>query len=77
MVDGLQWLGMSATCPFLCTLNLGERKRKAYRMLFLLHLLFSAVLEGPFDNISFWRCTLDMLALSELGPEVVEVLKLD
>ena len=46
-------------------------------MLFLLHLLLSAVLEGPFDDIGFWRCTLDMLALSELGPEVVEVLKLD
>ena len=46
-------------------------------MLFLLHLLLRAILEGPFDNISLRRDTLDMEALVKLRPEMVEVLQLD
>ena len=46
-------------------------------MLFLLHLLLSAIFEDPFDNVGFGRGTLDMVALIELGPEVVKVLKLN
>ena len=46
-------------------------------MLFLLHLLLSAILEDPFDNVGFGRGTLDMVTLIELGPEVVKVLKLN
>ena len=37
----------------------------------------STVLESPLDNVSLWRSTLNMVALRELRPEVVEVLKLD
>lgn len=46
-------------------------------MLFLLHLLHSAILEGPFDNVSLMRDAFDVMALVELRPEVVEVLEFD
>lgn len=46
-------------------------------MLFLLHFLLSAILEGPLDNIRLMRDTLDMMALFKFCPEVVEVLELD
>ena len=46
-------------------------------MLFLLYLLLSAIFECPFDNISLMRDTLDVMALVDLGPEVMEVLELD
>ena len=46
-------------------------------MLFLLDLLHSTILEGPLDNVGFVRDTLDMMALVELCPELVEVLELD
>ena len=46
-------------------------------MLFLLHLLLSAILEDPFNNVGFGRGALDMMALIELGPEVMKVLKLN
>lgn len=48
-----------------------------YRVLFLLHLLLGAILEDPFDNVGFGRGTLNMMALIELGPESVKVLKLN
>ena len=51
-----------------------KEKYSRYRMLFLLHLLLSAILKGPFDNIGLRRGTLDKTALVDLGPEVVEVL---
>ena len=54
-----------------------EDKYLAYRMLFQLHLLLSAILKCPFDNVGLRRDTLDMLALFNLGPEVMKVLKLD
>lgn len=46
-------------------------------MLFLLDLLHSAIFEGPLDNVGFMRGTLDVMALVELCPEMVEVLELD
>lgn len=55
----------------------GKRKRVLYRMLFLLHLLHSAILKGPLDNVGLMRDTLDMMALFEFCPEVMEVLELD
>ena len=55
----------------------GKRKHLLYRMLFLLHLLLSAILKGPFDNVGLMGGTLDMMALVELCPEVVEVLEFD
>ena len=54
-----------------------EYKYVPYRMLFLLHLLLSTVLEGPLDNISLMRDTFDMMALVNLCPKVMEVLELD
>ena len=48
-----------------------------YRMLFLLHLLHSAILKGPLDNVGLMRDTLDMMTLFELCPEVVKVLEFD
>ena len=44
----------------------GLRGHPPYRMLFLLHLLLRAILEGPFDNVSLRRDTLDMEALVKL-----------
>lgn len=55
----------------------GKRKHLPYRMLFLLHLLLSPILEGPLDDIGLMRGTLDMMALLKLCPEVVKVLELD
>ncbi len=46
-------------------------------MLLLLHIQHGAVLESPLDDISLWGSALDVLALGELGPEVVEVLEFD
>ena len=37
----------------------------------------SAIFESPLNNVGLGRSTLDMVALGELRPEVVEVLKLD
>ena len=54
-----------------------KEKYPAYRMLFLLHLLLRAILESPFDNIGLGRCALDIIALVNLGPKVLEVLELD
>lgn len=47
------------------------------RMLFLLHLLLRAILEGPLDNVGLVRDTLEVTALFKLCPEVVEVLEFD
>ena len=73
----MKWsiLYIEETCQQCSTLNneVGTR----YRMLFLLDLLHSAILEGPLDNVGFVRDTLDMMALVELCPELVEVLELD
>lgn len=55
----------------------GKIKHPSYRVLLLLHLLLSAILEGPFDDIGLMRDTLDMMALFEFCPEVMEVLELD
>lgn len=46
-------------------------------MLFLLHLLLRAILEGPLDNVGLMRDTLNVVALVKLCPEVVEILELD
>lgn len=46
-------------------------------MLFLLHLLLRAILEGPLDNVGLMRDTLNVVALVKLCPEVVKVLELD
>lgn len=46
-------------------------------MLLLLHFLFSTILESPFHDIRLWGCTLNVLAVGELGPEIVEVLEFD
>lgn len=35
------------------------------------------ILESPLDNVGLGGSTLNMVALGELRPEVVEVLKLD
>ena len=51
-----------------------SRRKTSYRMLLLLYFLLSPVLELPFYDVSLWRGTLDMLALSKLSPKVVEVL---
>lgn len=45
-------------------------------MLLLLHLLYSAILEGPLDNVGLRASTLGLLARLERGPEVVEVSEL-
>lgn len=55
----------------------GRMKRLPYRMLFLLHLLLRAILEGPLDNVGLVRDTLEVMALFKLCPEVVEVLEFD
>ena len=54
-----------------------KAKHLVYRMLFLLHLLLSAIFKSPFDNVGLMRDTFDMMALVNLGPKVMEVLKLD
>lgn len=54
-----------------------KQRNLLYRMLFLLHLLLSAVLEVPFDNVGLGRDTFDMLTLVDLSPELVEFLKLN
>lgn len=46
-------------------------------MLLLLDLKNGAVLERPLDDIRLRRGALDVLALVQLGPELVEVLELD
>lgn len=46
-------------------------------MLFLLHLLLRAILEGPLDDVGLMRDTLNVVALVKLCPEVVEILELD
>lgn len=46
-------------------------------MLFLLDLLYSAIFEGPLDDVGLVGDTLDVMALIELCPEMVEVLELD
>ena len=46
-------------------------------MLFLLDLLLSAILKGPLDDVCLVGDTLDVMAFSELCPEMVEVLELD
>lgn len=46
-------------------------------MLFLFDLLLSAILEGPLDDVSLMGDSLDVMALSQLCPEVMEFLKLD
>ena len=43
----------------------------------MLHVLLGAILENPLDDVGFGRGTLDMMALVELSPEVVKVLKLN
>ena len=55
----------------------GKTKHLPHRMLFLLHLLLGTILKGPLDNISLMRDTFDVMALVQLFPEVVKVLKLD
>lgn len=50
---------------------------RSYRMLLLLDLLLSPILESPLHNISLWRSALDVITLVELAPELVEVLQLD
>ena len=52
-----------------------KQENLLYRVLFLLHLLLSAILEDPLDNIGFGRDTLDMVAFLNLGPEVMKILK--
>ncbi len=49
----------------------GKRNGVLYRMLFLLHLLHSAIFKGPLDNVGLMRDTLDVMALFEFCPEVV------
>lgn len=46
-------------------------------MLLLLHLEDSTILEGPLDNVSLGRNSLDPFALVEGRVEVAKVLKLD
>ena len=55
----------------------GKREHGLYRMLFLLHLLHSAILKGPLNNVGLMRDTLDVMALFEFCPEVVKFLELD
>ena len=55
----------------------GKSKHLPYRMLFLLHLLLSTILKGPFDDVGLMGDTLDMMALFELCPEAMEVLELN
>ena len=50
---------------------------QTYRMLLLLDLLLSPILESPLYDIRLLRSSLDVLAFGQLGPEVVEVLELD
>lgn len=66
---------MSATQYLGQEVGEGEMKHLQYRMLFLFHLLFGAIFEGPFDNVGLMRGTLDMVALVKLCPKVVEVLE--
>ena len=44
-------------------------------MLLLLHIQHRPILEGPLDNIRFGRGALDVLALVQLRPEPMEILK--
>ena len=46
-------------------------------MLLQLDIQLSPVLECPLHNIRLRRCSLNRLALLELGPELAEVLELD
>lgn len=48
-----------------------------YRVLLLLHIQHSAILERPLDNIRLRARSLDPLALIELAPEAAELLELD
>ena len=50
---------------------------KTHRVLLLLHFKNGAILERPLDDVGLVRCSLDPLALLELGPELAEVLELD
>ena len=54
-----------------------DESRLPYRMLLLLNVLHSAVLESPFHDIRLMRSPFNMVTLVKLGPEMVEVLELD
>ena len=49
----------------------------SYRMLLLFYFLVRTVLEGPLDNVSLRRSSLDMMAFGELAPEVVKFMQLN
>lgn len=53
------------------------KSRVPYRVLLLLNVQLSPVLERPLHNIRLGACTFDSRALLKFGPKLGEVLELD
>ena len=76
VIDSL--MGATHQLSIQCRVESGGRTSSiSHRVLLLLHFLMSAILEGPLNNVSLGRSTLNVVALGKLRPEVVKVLKLD
>lgn len=64
-------------CSEIERLKTKPRRKASYRMLLLFHIIHGAILEGPLHYVGFWRSAFFMFAAGELGPEMMEFLKLD